>query len=127
MKMKIIKLILDTATLGVALSLALVFIYSYSVYEVTPGEALSYMAASLGSSSGAVAEVPENPYNTLAQQLIDREEELTEREEYLAEVIVRSEQNEKITNLIFALVIFLLILLSLNFYLDYRSRRKPFR
>ncbi len=127
MKMKIIKLILDTATLGVALSLALVFIYSYSVYEVTPGEALSYMAASLGSSSGAVAEVPENPYNTLAQQLIDREEELTEREEHLAEVIVRSEQNEKITNLIFALVIFLLILLSLNFYLDYRSRRKPFR
>lgn len=44
-----------------------------------------YFLAQAGSSIGVNASVPPNPFNTLAQQLQDKEDELNAREQNLAD------------------------------------------
>ncbi len=106
-------------------SSALVFLLfvSWYFFEVGPVDITKYGLANLGSASGTQVRVPENPYNTLAQQFIEKEEELNKREEMVEGALVRmEEENRFLMGLILALVVMLSVFLLLNFYLDYRAR-----
>jgi hypothetical protein len=80
-----------------------------------------------GSGATLSAIVPANPYNTLAQQLADKEQELNDREAMLAE----REANDigpsaggifGVLSFVFSLI--LLALIGVNFYLDSRRNKK---
>ncbi|GEM_PF-2415539 len=124
MKKNGIKRVLGVATIMTAIILASLFVYSYSSLGLSPGDVTLFLAASIGSS----AEVPSNPYNTLAQQLREREEELDQREKDLLEEMTRLEkQNDAVLNLIMILVGVLFFLMLINFYLDYKSRSEELK
>ncbi len=74
--------------------------------------------------------VEPNPFNTLAQQLqekkealLEKEGNLIERENFLTERMME-ERSKKNSTLIYLLAVagVLLILILLNFYLDYRRK-----
>ena len=80
-----------------------------------------------GSGAAISAMVPANPYNTLAQQLVEKERELVDREAALAE----REANDIGPSaggifgvLSFVFSVFLLALIGVNFYLDARRAKK---
>ncbi len=98
-------------------SLLLVF-YFFSFYLNTKPFALfKYLVAQVGSAVGIQIKVPENPYNTLAQQLREKEISLEEREKIL------TRRESIIMGTVFGFMIFLFLLLILNFYFDWRHRR----
>lgn len=109
-----------TATIGL-------FLFSWHFYDVNPLDVGSYLGARVGSV-GTEMEVAENPYNTLAQQLREREEELDEREEVLLKTLEeRNDENRWMSNLIMGSITLLFILILFNFYLDYRTRQEERR
>lgn len=83
------------------------------------------MFAGTGAALSAV--VPANPYNTLAQQFAEKEQELNDREAMLAE---REAKNVGPSAggifgvLSFAFSLVLLALIGVNFYLDSRRGKK---
>ncbi len=99
------------------------FIFSWRFYNVNPVDLGQYLGARVGSV-GTQLEVAENPYNSLARQLREREEELDEREKKLLETLEkRDAENRWISNLILGSITLLFILLLFNFYLDYKMRK----
>lgn len=106
------------------LSLVLIFCFSWISYDVNPPEILEYLLAQAGSGVGMSLSVPENPFNTLAQQLKEKETELEKREEDMLRILEKRERDSKIIfNLILGLITVLFTLLLLNFYFDYRARK----
>jgi hypothetical protein len=69
----------------VSLSLVFVFGFSWVSFRVNPVDITKYLAAQVGSSMGVSVSVSENPFNTLAQQLEEKEAQLQEREKALEE------------------------------------------
>ena len=73
------------------------------------------------------ASVPDNPYGDLAQQLSDKETQLDEREATLAADQAAADQRNAAAKdfgfVSLCISVFLLILVSLNFYLDMRRKR----
>ena len=72
--------------------------------------------------------VPENPFNRLALQLKEKEERLNQKEIELSEREkdlrnIKSGQNRLVTGLLVGIVI-LFGLVILNYYLDWRRRKK---
>lgn len=119
-----LKLGIKTGVISTALTLAFLFIFSYSFYGMEPGEVFSRLGAEMGSATGAQVLVEENPYNQVAQQLAEKEEELDQREEELGVLLdEREEDNRSVTRLILALFFVLFILLASNFYLDFKARK----
>ncbi len=101
------------------------YVFSWQFYDVDPLDATRYLAARVGSATGTEVEVSENPYNTLAQQLREREEELDEREAVLLETLEeRESDNRVVSNLMLGLILVLFVLLFINFYLDYSTRKE---
>ncbi len=118
-----IRFVLRAGIVGAFLSLVFLFSISWHYFEVFPDDLARYFVATLGASSGTRVEVPSNPYNTLAQQLIEKEEELDRREEVLEGAILEMErENRTMLNLVLGSITALFILLLANFYLDYRAR-----
>lgn len=109
--------------LGVALSGMLV-----PVLMQTP-ERLTQNTESMIAGAGATlsASVPENPYNTLAQQLQDEQAALNEREAELKkkENNVGPSAGEIFGVMSFVMSVILLGLLGLNFYMDSRRNKRP--
>ena len=101
-----------------------------AVFDASPATIGKYFVAQLGSVIGVTVNVPPNPFNTLAQQLEEKELALGEREKELQQKEVlfqeetskeRSGQN-KLLLFLLALGGTLLVLISVNFYFDYRRR-----
>ncbi len=120
---KIIKKFLKGGIFVTSTALVFLFFVSWYFFDASPVDITKYGLANLGSASGTQVIVPENPYNTLAQQFIEKEEELTQREERLEGALLKmEEENRFLLSLILALVVMLSVFLLLNFYLDYRAR-----
>lgn len=84
-------------------------------------------AHSLAAASGVSlsAAVPSNPYNTLAQQLSDREKALEERESAMNKAETPAPTLGEIMGFVsFALSLILCVLVGINFYLDSRRGRR---
>jgi len=114
---------IDVNILGVA---AAAILLSYSFSFAPPSVIARSASAMLGSASiGMSAAVDENPFNTLAQQLIEKERELQGRENALdqREVILRAREAPlALYSFIIGLVVSLLVLF--NFFLDWRREKK---
>lgn len=113
-------------TLALFSVVSLVFVYTLSTIPVQ--RALIGTTSQLANAVGVFAGVPTNPYNTLAAELALKEAELSTREALLA-----AEQNRSTDEaaslralLIGSFVVsgIVLVLVILNFYLDYRRRNK---
>lgn len=123
--MKIVRLMVKMAIVATTTTVLILFLFSWRFYHVNPLDVTHYMVARIGSTTGTSAEVPENPYNTLAQELREREEELDEREEVLLQTLEeRDRENRFISNLILISIVTLFLLVLFNFYLDYRTRKE---
>lgn len=113
---------IKTAIYFVLLTLILVFCFSWINYGATPPEIMKYLLAQAGSGVGMSVSVAENPFNTLAQQLKEKETQLEEKEESLKTVLQQSERDSRIImGLITVLISILFILILLNFYFDYKA------
>ncbi len=74
---------------------------------------------------GVTVSIPSNPFNTLAQRLSEKESTLSVKEQELQkkEIALREEEKKDKTVLYFSLGGgVLLVLVLVNFYLDYRRR-----
>lgn len=104
--------------------LVLTLFFTWVRYRVNIVALAKYMLAQAGYSIGVSLNVPENPFNTLAKQLQEKETDLQKREQLLNEIIVKTEKESKIILiLILTLIIILFILVLVNFYLDYQARK----
>ncbi len=116
----------------VFLFLCLIFVFGFSwrFYKVSPVEIFSYFRAQIGTTVGMSVGVAENPFNTLAKQLKEKELRLKEKEELLNAKEIELEEKkfsragEVILAIILAIIIIQFILILLNFYLDYKNRKR---
>lgn len=109
----------------------LVFILVSFLYQlgVSPIDLGRFVGARFGSAVGMNTSVPENPINRLAMQLKEKEDrlsaleaDLNEREKALNDLDL--EGQNKLLMAMAAGIAILFVLLVINFYLDYRRRRK---
>ncbi len=112
---------------GVALLVAALG-FTYPLFAQSPAR-LAQVAVSMTASADATlsANIPENPYNSLAQQLTVKQLSLQEREAELAAKEARNNVpslGEMFGFASFVLSILLCVLVGLNFYLDSRRSRK---
>jgi hypothetical protein len=114
---------IDANVLGVA---AAALLLSYSFSFAPPTVVVKSAASMLGSASvGMTAAVDENPFNTLAQQLVNKERELQARESSLDQreyVLDAREAPLALYSLILGLSVCLLVLF--NFYFDWRRAHR---
>ncbi len=110
---------------GSVITCAIVFVFLISFGSISLGP--KEFTRELGSAVGASAGVLPNEYNTLAQSLLKKETEVNQKEAALAEreAAVLHQGGEKDTKLIFVVLsvgVLLLVLILLNFYLDWRRK-----
>ncbi len=99
-------------------------------FKVSPIYMGGYLVAQVGSAIGINVSVPPNPFNTLAEQLKNKEISLLERERELAQREKQLKENNQSgavsanNNLILLLTVAgaLFALILTNFYLDWRRR-----
>ncbi len=117
----------------VIIFLAVIFLLLFQlVFDVNPFIAGDYFFAQVGSAVGLSAGVPANPFNTLAGQLkekeltlLQKEEELAQQERILKEILDNNKTDNSKTLIYFLVIgVILLGLISLNYYLDFRRKKK---
>lgn len=98
----------------------------FSLLIASPENFLFGSGSMLASAVGARASVPENSYNTLAEQLAEKEKALNEREAAISQQgrVGETPQSPPWALMSFTLSLVLLVLVGINFYLDMR-RRNP--
>jgi cytochrome c biogenesis protein ResB len=119
---------------GTAVSVLLFCIIAILIYlqvslRASPTAVVRYLASQAQSAIGMNASVPANPINTLAKQLNERKEGILEKEKELdqrEEIIQGQIRKEQEKTLVYLLATggVLLFLIVLNFYFDYRRRRR---
>jgi uncharacterized membrane protein YobD (UPF0266 family) len=107
-------------------------LFVYAAYMGAPSEMFTRGGAMFANVTiGASAAVPPNEYNTLAQQLSDKEKELELRESAITQYESQNtgETLPATTNIIALLSlvasVLLSILVGLNFYFDWRRGQHP--
>ncbi len=111
-------------------ALSLVLVLSWTNWRASPAAIFQYLGAEIGSTVGMKVGVPENPFNSLAQQLQEKEEQLNEKEVTLDQRETEMQGRifaaggNVILVLILVIVMLLFFLIMVNFYLDYRERKK---
>ena len=103
--------------------------FGYSLYLYPPTELVqSAQRLAADASLSLSAAVPENPYNTLAAQLSDKQAQLDQQEAQLRNQEAAANQKTLLGQdwglVSFGISILVLVLVGLNFYLDMR-RRNP--
>jgi len=101
-----------------------------STYGVSPFEYSKYLGARFSSAVGvgSSASVPENPMNTLAMQLKEKQDDLNIREKQLdkREADIESAnyilENKLIWGMLIGIIV-LFLLIIINFILDWRRKR----
>lgn len=108
--------------LGITVSLALIRTASLGINILMPSH-VAQLAAAVGVSVG----VEPNPYNSLAEQLNQKEEALTLREKRLREAenaqAATTQRKDRTLQYLLGLTSFLVFLIILNFVLDWRMSR----
>lgn len=103
-------------------------IFSFFYYlGANPIEIGRFTGASIGSAVGITVGVPENPFNKIALQLKEKEENLNERERVLDQretEFINVKNNNKQLYFIASGIVVLFILIILNFFFDYRRKKK---
>ena len=99
------------------------FLFSYSILVDSPSRLTLSAENMFAGAIGAFAAVPANPDNTLASQLQQKERELDARESAI-QLLEKRTQANTVATYSFILSISLFILLSINFYLDWRRSKK---
>ncbi len=117
--------ILPILFLGI-ITASLIFQY---ITDINPLSIGKYFVYQIGSAIGVSVAVPPNPFNTLSQQLNEKENALTQKEKELQQkesIISGEKENRENRTLLYAVGGggILLVLVLLNFYLDYRRRRR---
>jgi len=123
----IIKFIHDLRILLFAIILVS-FMYNVGVDPIDVGR---FIGAKLGRAIGisTSTSVPPNPFNSLALQLEEKKKFLDDKEDYLnqkeEEIYLKNvrEQRRLIIILAAGLAV-LLVLIAVNFYLDYKRKKK---
>jgi hypothetical protein len=112
--------------------LLLVMTVAGSLYlSLHPLDLESLFESKIGRAVGLSISVAENPYNKLALELDQKEEQIALREQKLdqiqAELLANTRLNRYImlTMTFFLLILFFLI--ALNYYLDYQRRKSESR
>ena len=109
----------------------LILISFFYYAGLNPVDISRFVGARIGSAVGMSVSVQENPFNKLALQLKEKEDKLNQREEDLAaRESVLNTPNTFQAKLILFLAIgitVLFILVIVNFYLDYKRRKKRAR
>ena len=94
---------------------------------LSPVSITKFFGAKLGSAVGVSTSVPENPFNKLAGQLKQKEEELALREQELnlkAEELDSGNNSQDLLIIVLGIgIVVLFALVLLNYYLDYRRRK----
>ena len=104
---------------------------AYPLFTSTP-ERIAATAGRLvaaGASVGTSMVIPENPYNSLAQELKDKQIALDEREQALNKkpaisTIVQGTWSDRLGVYSFFISIILLVLIGFNFYYDVSRQKK---
>ena len=86
-----------------------------------------YFMAQAGSAIGVSASVPPNPFNTLAKQIKEKEDELNLRERDVNAREQALEKGKERGFLVYGSFGMLLLLVMANFYLDYKRRNFELR
>ncbi len=107
----------------------LVFGFYWFSYQISPISVIKYLVAEVGSSVGIYATIPPNTYNTIAKQLTEKERKLQEKEIELEQKEnllkeLSAKKNKYIFGGLFLMVFILFIMISINFYLDFKKRRQ---
>lgn len=94
-----------------------------------PADFSRFVGANLSRAVGMSTSVPENQYNRLALQLSEKEKNLNVRESELEEREAQLKTSGyplqiKLMGVMAGGIFLLFILISLNFYFDYRRKRK---
>lgn len=118
--------------IGVICVITVFSFFYYQSFFLDRSQSLSYVAESLANAVGVNVGVEENRYNTVAQQLKEKEEELNSRETSLldlereiTEQISKERRSDRVTFLYISIVgLVLMILLSANFYFDMKWRKR---
>jgi len=119
----------STVVLVLLFCIIVLSIYLQVSFHASPAAVIRYLAAQAQSAIGMNASVPANPINTLAKQLNERKEGILEKEKELdqrEEIIQGQIRKEQEKTLVYLLATggVLLFLIVLNFYFDYRRRRR---
>jgi predicted nucleic acid-binding Zn ribbon protein len=117
-----------TTTLLLILFLLFLVVATSVVLEDVYKVGLHTLAKYYLAQIGITVSIPPNPFNILAQQLKEKESTLSAKEQEIQqkETLLKEQEREKKDKIIlyFSLVgVVLLILVLVNFYLDYRRRR----
>lgn len=110
--------------------LALILVCFMSVIGLNPVDIGKYIGLKIVQAvdkSTATATIEPNPYNTLAKQLKDKQATLDNREHTLTEkeaelLRINAGQNKIIIALAIGIII-LFLLISFNYFLDYKRRK----
>lgn len=111
---------------SVAVLAALVLTLLYMA--TNPLKLEKFVATNIGRAVGLSLSVSENPYNTLALELQKKEERINAREKDLEKIQEDLKTSYRYTNWLIlvlgASVVLLFFLVLLNFYFDYRRRKR---
>lgn len=102
--------------------------FGYALFVDTPRSYVVDIGTMFASASASLtAQVPSNPYNSLAAQLSEKEALLNEREAQFdqREMLARSDSSldGRLGIISFVISIVLFVLVGINFYLDMRRGR----
>jgi hypothetical protein len=110
------------------LFLVLIIFGFFGVIGINPVNLTEFFGAKFGQAIGMSVSIPENPFNKLALQLAEKENTLNQREIELNKKANElsagktDDQNPLITYLMLG-IIFLFILVMVNYYFDYKRRK----
>lgn len=107
--------------------LAIIFLSFFNILEIKPLDIGKFFGAQFGQAVGMSVSIPENPFNKLAAQLEEKENKLNEREIALDIREKSTTDADKFQNkIIYAIgagMVMLLVLILINFSLDFHRRR----
>jgi hypothetical protein len=107
--------------------LAIIFLSFLNILGANPLDIGKFFGAQFGQAVGMSVAVPDNPFNKLAAQLKEKENDLNTRERALLlrerDLSIVDKTQNRIIYVIGAGVLILLFLIVTNFFLDYRRRR----
>jgi len=105
----------------------LIVVSFLSILGANPVNVSQFIGGKLGRAVGMSVSIPDNPFNKLALQLKEKEDELNAREKELS--AREADLNEQRANAspwligLYAGIAILFFLIIINYYLDYRRRR----
>ena len=109
--------------------LVLIIIAFFTVIGINPVDVSKFVGSKIGRAVGVSINVSENPFNKLALQLKEKESRLAAREQELAAREQEFNKSNSQDMLVWLLIIgigVLFVLILLNYFLDYRRKRKNY-